>query len=407
MENFKILGMSDELIKAIKGMGFTNPTTIQEKTIPHVIDKKDVIAESATGSGKTLAFSAGIVQNTQKGKGNQALILTPTRELAMQISDNLNEFSRYNKLKVATIYGGVSYNPQIDSLRKSEIVVGTPGRILDLLQRNDINLSGVKTLILDEADRMLDMGFLPDVKNIMSQCPENRQTLLFSATMAKEIRDLSKKFMNNPVHVSVDNQVDPRKLPQCYYNVHGKLKFSLLVHLLKKEEGNLVMIFCNSRHSTDNVAKNLKKAGIKAYGIHGGLTQNKRSQIIEDFNSGKAHALVCTDVAARGLDIPDISHVYNYDIPNDPKQYVHRIGRTARAGKSGLVINILSTKDYDNFNAVLDENDFDIVKKDKPFIKEIKFERDDDRREKSRGFRKFKDKKPFTKKKKFFGKREN
>lgn len=371
MEKFKQLGIEQEIIESIQKQGFHQPTDIQEQTIPHIIKGEDVIAESATGSGKTLAFGAGIIQSITKGKGAQALILTPTRELAQQVSDEIKKFAYYKKLKVAVIYGGVSYTPQFESLKIADIIVGTPGRIYDHMQRKSIDLSKVKHLVLDEADRMLDMGFLDDVKRIISFCPKERQTLFFSATIPLEVAGLSKQFMKNPKKIRVGAYVDPKKLKQYYYDVTKDTKFSLLVHLLNDEASGLVMVFCNSRRAVDFVAKGLNKQNIEAEGIHGGLTQNRRSKIIEKFNSRKALILVCTDVAARGLDIPGVSHVYNYDLPNDARQYIHRIGRTARAGESGKAVNLLSYRDYDNFDRILRDNDCDIKKMEKPQFKKV------------------------------------
>ena len=371
--NFENLGLSDDMLEMIKQQNFTQPTEIQVKTIPLVIDGKDVMGGSATGSGKTLAFGAGIIQNIEKGKGMQALILAPTRELAEQIMEALRDFSKWKGLKVGVIYGGVSYNPQEAALARCEIIVGTPGRILDHTERNNINYSKVKHLVLDEADRMLDMGFIDDVKKIMGQCPEEKQTLLFSATLRPEITSLANKFMHDPVKISAIEFVDPKKLTQVYYEVPGPLKFSLLVHLLQKDRtSGLVMVFCNSRQMVDTVEKNLKKQGISAMAIHGGLTQNRRSGVLDMFHGEKADVLVCTDVAARGLDIPQVTHIYNYDIPADGKSYVHRIGRTARAGKEGKVVNLLSQRDHPNFSRVLYEEDFDVKKMEKPFIEQIK-----------------------------------
>jgi len=370
---FDELGISGEVLESIKEMGFEEPTEIQAKAIPPAIAGKDVIAGSATGSGKTLVFGAAIIDSITKGQGIQGLILTPTRELAEQIFEMLKTYSKHRQLSVCTIYGGVAYNPQFHALETADIVVGTPGRILDHLQRQTIDLSKVKHLVLDEADRMLDMGFLDDVNRIMSQCPKEKQTLLFSATIHPEIVELSKRFMKDPVRVSVDCYVDPSKLEQVYYDVQRNLKFSLLVHLLKKESKGLVMVFCNSRMSTDFVANGLKQVGIDAIGIHGGLTQAKRSDVMEKFNSKKAFVLVCTDVAARGLDIHGVSHVYNYDIPNDPKQYMHRIGRTARAGASGIAVNLLCDTDHDNFTRVLAEYDVNIKKVERPYIEKLDF----------------------------------
>tara|TARA_Y100000310_G_C20678805_1_gene814651 strand:- start:956 stop:2179 length:1224 start_codon:yes stop_codon:yes gene_type:complete len=371
MNEFKQLGIIEPILKSIEQEGFEKPSEIQVKAIPLAIAGKDVIAGSATGSGKTLAFGAGIIQDVEHRKGIQALILTPTRELAEQVTQNLRMFSKFKKLTVQAIYGGVSINPQIHNLERTDIVVGTPGRILDHLERRTIDLSQVKILVLDEADRMFDMGFKEDVTKIIGQCKKERQTLLFSATINDDVKRLSSRYMHNPVQVSVNSYVDPSKLLQIYYDVANGLKFSLLMHLLKEEKKGTVMVFCNSRREVDFVANNLKGNGVDALAIHGGFTQDKRTKVMQDFKTKDVHVLVCTDVAARGLDIQGVSHVYNYDIPKESKQYIHRIGRTARAGKEGKAINLLSDRDYDNFDRVLRDNDVTITKTEKPYIKRV------------------------------------
>ncbi len=369
---FKELGIIEPILKVIEEEKFEKPSEIQAKTIPLVNEGKDVIAGSATGSGKTLAFGSGIIQNSVKGNGIQAIILTPTRELAEQVSKEMRKFSKYKPLNILAIYGGVSINPQIDNLPKADVVVGTPGRVLDHLQRRTMDLSKVRSLVLDEADTMLDMGFIEDVEQIMSQCPKEKQTLLFSATITQDVIYLSQKYMNNAVKISAESYVDTRKLSQVYYDVDKRTKFSLLVHLLKEERTGLVMVFCNSRRNVDFVTNNLKYNGIDAEAIHGGFTQAKRSKTMERFHGKKAHVLVCTDVAARGLDIKGVSHVYNYDLPNDSKNYVHRIGRTARAGKEGAAINLVCELDHDNFSRVLHENDVQVDKMETPACERVK-----------------------------------
>jgi ATP-dependent RNA helicase DeaD len=259
-------------------------------------------------------------------------------------------------LKICSVYGGVSINPQIEDLQYANVVVGTPGRILDHLERGTIDLRNLKILVLDEADRMLDMGFIEDVQTIIEQCNNFRQTLLFSATMPIEIRRISKKYMQDPIEVFAEANVDPSKLKQIYYDVEDNEKLSLLVHLLKNDSSKLVMVFCNTQRNTDFVARNLQENEIRALAIHGGHSQNKRDYTMDKFHSKDFQVLVCTDVAARGLDIKDVTHVYNYDTPNEPNQYVHRIGRTARAGAEGKAVNIISQRDYDNFARVKREH---------------------------------------------------
>jgi ATP-dependent RNA helicase DeaD len=373
MESFmRKLGITEEILKALKDEKFEKPTEIQEKSMPLVMAGKDVVAMSATGSGKTLAFGIKMLQHAEKGKGIQALILTPTRELAEQVAGAINKFAKYRQISIIAVYGGVSINPQIEQLPRAEIVVGTPGRILDHIGRRTIDLSKVKTLVLDEADRMLDMGFIDDVEKIIRHCPKDRQTLMFSATIPGDIAQLARKYMKNPARIEAESYVDPKKLAQVYYDVPENLKLSLLIHLLKHEHAGLAMVFCNTQNTTDFVARNLKHNKLKAMAIHGGFSQAKRSKAMEMFHSQDINVLVCTDVAARGLDIQGVSHIYNYDIPKEAKQYIHRIGRTARAGNEGKAINLLSEKDHDNFNRVIREHrDVLIKKEERPHVERV------------------------------------
>ncbi len=356
MEKFKDLGLCEHVLKVISNKKFTKPSEIQEKTIPLVLEGKDIIAGSATGSGKTLAFGAGMIKNVEKGKGIQGLVLTPTRELAEQVSEALREFAYYKGLEVVPVYGGVAIGHQKKKLVYADIIVATPGRLLDHLRQSSVDFSKVDYLVLDEADRMWDMGFKEDVAKIVSACPRERQTLLFSATISRDLANFSDKYMKSPVEIAVETYVDTSKLTQIYYDVRDSEKFSLLVALLKRDNGNLSMVFCNTRRNSDFVEKNLRLNGVNARAIHGGMDQKKRIRVLKDFAEGKIAVIVCTDVAARGLDIQGVSHVYNYDLPSDARDYVHRIGRTARAGTSGLAANIVASRDYDNFSNVLRRN---------------------------------------------------
>jgi len=380
LEKFMRLGITDPILRIIAEKKFEAPTEIQKKSIPIVVSHGDIIAMAATGSGKTLAFGAGIIQNSEMGKGLQALVLSPTRELAEQVARALKEFSKHHPLRIVTVYGGVSINPQIHAIRTADVVVGTPGRLLDHMNRRTITLKNINILVLDEADRMLDMGFINDVEKIINACPVKRQTLLFSATISGGVAKLARKYMYNPTEVQAESFVDPKKLEQVYYDTHNNLKFSLLVHLLKNEKSKLVMVFCNTRRYVDFVANNLKLNGINAIPIHGGFAQNRRSKTLDRFQAQSATVLVCTDVAARGLDIPHVTHIYNYDIPSESNQYIHRIGRTARAGKEGKVINILSGRDHESFSKVMRDNGIVIKRMEMPKIDIIKV----DRTEKSR-----------------------
>ncbi|MBI2508328.1 DEAD/DEAH box helicase [Candidatus Woesearchaeota archaeon] len=369
---FEDLKLSNDLFKAVNKLGLTEPTEIQEKSIPHILIGKDVIGESATGSGKTLAFGCGIIDQVAPNRGLQALVLVPTRELAEQVRKSISDLSDDRRIKVAAVYGGVSINPQMTALKRCEVIVATPGRLSDHMRQKTVDFSRIKILVLDEADRMLDMGFIRDVEKIIQGCPRQRQTMFFSATISDDIKYLADKYMNNPIRVSAAKLVDPGKLKQIYYNTPRGLKLPLLVSLLKNEKSGLVMVFCNMRVTTDFVVKNLQVNKIDATAIHGGLTQNKRSRMMELFNNAKVSVLVCTDVAARGLHIDNVSHVYNYEIPKDSKDYVHRIGRTARAGENGIVVNLLSEHDHDNFSRVLrDYSTFKIEKMITPSLERI------------------------------------
>ena len=385
MNAFKDLGLDEQLLNAIRRLGYDSPTQIQARSIPHVLQGEDVIAESATGSGKTLAFGCAMLQNVSPDGNLQGLALVPTRELAEQVKDSLRQLSYQKPLNIIAVYGGVALGPQISAAPKADVIVATPGRLLDLMSHRAVDCSTVRILVLDEADRMFDMGFIDDVKKIIGQCTERKQTLLFSATIGSYVAEIAGRYMKNPVSVSAVKQVDPAKLRQVYYDVPGNMKISLLVHLLENERSGLVMVFCNTRRTTDFVAKNLKVNKISAIPIHGGLSQNKRTNTIRTFSGGKVSVLVCTDVAARGLHIDNVSHIYNYEIPKDSKDYVHRIGRTARAGEEGIAVNLLADYDHDNFSRVMrDHHSFRIEKVDAPYVKKLHAVRMETRPERGR-----------------------
>jgi ATP-dependent RNA helicase DeaD len=383
MEKFRQLGIMEPVLKSIQEEKFEIPSEIQEKSIPLILEGRDVIAGAATGSGKTLAFAAGIIKTVETGKGLQALILTPTRELAEQVCNSIKKFSKHQRINITSIYGGVSMNPQVWNLKTADVVVGTPGRILDHISHRTIDFDRLKILVLDEADRMLDMGFKDDVERIIWKCPKQRQTMLFSATISPEIAKLAEKYMHNLVEVSAEAYVDASKMTQMYYDVEDNEKFSVLVHFLRNEQSDLVMVFCNTKRNTDFIANNLKANGIDAIAIHGGYSQDKRTRNLERFHQGNVSVLVCTDVAARGLDIKGVSHIYNYDIPKDSKDYIHRIGRTARAGKEGKIINILARRDYENFQRVISDDELKISRQETPEIERIFIRFKDNR---TRGF---------------------
>lgn len=352
MTNFEELELNDDLYNAICELGFDTPTQIQQRSIPPILEGKDVVGESATGSGKTLAFACGIVENTIPKQGIQALVITPTRELAEQIKGSIRDLSKADPLGVIAVYGGTHMNKQIKALKKADVVVATPGRLLDHIRRDSIDLSKVGVLVIDEADRMFDMGFIDDVEKIIKECKGKHQTLLFSATINTRVNKLAERHMKDPVKVYAEKMVKPEKLEQVYYEVTKTMKLSLLVHLLSQETSELTMVFCNTRRTVDFVAKNLRAYKINAIPIHGGLSQKVRTRMMGYFNDAEVDVLVCTDVAARGLHIDNVSHIYNFELPIVPNDYVHRIGRTARAGEEGKVINLISSKDKPAFSKI-------------------------------------------------------
>jgi ATP-dependent RNA helicase DeaD len=356
MEQFEKLGISKDVLSVLEEAGFKTPSEIQEKTIPLALAGKDIIGGSATGSGKTLVFACPIVDNLKPDKGIQSLILTPTRELAEQVAKSIRQFAKNKRLNTLAVYGGVDIEQQIRKLRSADVVVGTPGRVLDHMKRRTINLSNIKILVLDEVDRMFDMGFSRDVELILHQCPKERQTMMFSATISPDVDYLARKHTINPIKVSAESYVDASKLKQIYYDAPQGQKFSLLAHLLKVDTQELVMVFCNTRRNVEFVFKNLNKSGIRAEAIHGGLTQNNRTRVLEEFKKKNIKVLVCTDVAGRGLDIKGVTHIYNYNTPLISTDYIHRIGRTARAGEEGKVVNILSSEDYMLFRKIMEDD---------------------------------------------------
>ncbi|MBU1051565.1 MAG: DEAD/DEAH box helicase [Nanoarchaeota archaeon] len=372
MENFEKLGLGKGILDVLREMRFEKPSDIQEKAIPFVLKGKDVIGQAATGSGKTLVFGSALIQNMKHEKGVKALVLTPTRELAEQVAKALRTFSKNYEWEIVEVYGGVSIGPQINRLEDADIVVGTPGRILDHLNRRTLDLQKIRFLVLDEADRMVDMGFLPDVEKIINSCQKRRQTLLFSATISPDISYVSKNYMDHPKQITVESYVDPSRLKQIFYDVQNHEKFSLFLHLIKKDKSDVSMVFCNTRGNVETLTSNLIKFGVGAIGIHGGMNQSKRNNVMEAFYKARAHVLICTDVAARGLDIKKVTHIYNYDVPKDNTDYIHRIGRTARAGKDGEAIILVCSKDYVSFRKVLDDDSLKIKQEKLPEFEKVK-----------------------------------
>ncbi len=370
---FEELNLHPDIMKAIKNLGFVEPTPIQSRCIPEIKLGKDVVGQSLTGSGKTAAFGLPLLEKVYIGRGVQALILTPTRELASQIKEDMIRYSAYLPLQIIAVYGGVSMQPQIDGLRRAEIVVATPGRILDHIRHNTINLKKVSFLVLDEADKMFEMGFIDDVRDIIRSLPTERQTLLFSATMSSEIHSLVRSYLKNPVNIKEQLHVNKDLLKQYYYDIDSHDKFSLLVHLLKNKTSGLAIVFCGTRQEVDVLTRNLKMQKIQAMAVHGGLSQNKRTQAVNSIKHDETDVLVATDVAARGLHIENISHIYNYDSAKNSCEYTHRIGRTARAGKYGEAVTLLTERDHENFREVMSDSTLQINKEQVPSFERVRF----------------------------------
>lgn len=342
---FTDLDLSAEILSAVEKAGFVEPSPIQEMTIPLALAGKDVIGQAQTGTGKTAAFGLPTLNKIHTEDNTiQALIIAPTRELAVQCQEELFRFGRDKGVKVRSVYGGSSIEKQIKALRSgAHIVVGTPGRLLDLIKRKALRLSDIETLILDEADEMLNMGFLEDIESIISRVPESRQTLLFSATMPEPIKRIGVTFMKEPEHVKIAaKELTTELVDQYYIRVREQEKFDTMTRLMDVDQPELAIVFGRTKRRVDELTRGLKLRGYRAEGIHGDLDQGKRLRVLRDFKNDALDILVATDVAARGLDISGVTHVYNYDIPQDPESYVHRIGRTGRAGKHGQSITFVS-----------------------------------------------------------------
>lgn len=350
MENyFGKLSLSKKILAAISDMGFEEPTPIQAQAIPHILANKDIIGQAQTGTGKTAAFGIPIIEKSDSSLPKvQALILTPTRELAIQVAEEINKISSYKRLKALPIYGGQPIDRQIRALRMGvQVVIGTPGRILDHLERRTLRLDNVKILVLDEADEMLDMGFIDDIESIIKKTPPERQTLLFSATMPMLIKRLAEKYLKNPETVTISKEeLTVPLIQQYYYEIAKGSKTDALCRILDYEDYDSVIIFCRTKRGVDELVASLQTRGYFAEGLHGDLTQAQRDKTMKSFREAKVEILVATDVAARGLDIERVSHVVNFDIPQDPESYVHRIGRTGRAGREGKAMTLITPAEY-------------------------------------------------------------
>ncbi|MCL7413046.1 MAG: DEAD/DEAH box helicase [ANME-2 cluster archaeon] len=351
MENSKFndLQISKEILLAIKDMGFEEPTPIQAQSIPHMLNGKDLIGQAQTGTGKTAAFGIATLEKVDQGnKALQAVILCPTRELAIQVSEELKMLSKYQKaVRILPVYGGQPIDRQIKVLKKGvQVVIGTPGRIMDHMKRRTLKMDSVRIVILDEADEMLDMGFRDDIENIVETMPEHRQTILFSATMSKAILNLAKKYQKEPEMIKlVHKEMTVPNVEQVYFEVKQHAKPEVLCRLMDLHNFNLSLVFCNTKKRVDELVEDLKTKGYLAEGLHGDMQQNQRDRVMSRFRSGDIEVLVATDVAARGIDVGATDAVFNFDMPADVEYYVHRIGRTARAGKAGHAFTFVTGRE--------------------------------------------------------------
>jgi len=369
--SFTNLGLSAPILKAIKEQGYTKPTPIQAQAIPVILNKKDILAGAQTGTGKTAGFTLPMLELLNRAKPTKgkhqikALILTPTRELAAQVGESVKLYSKYLPYKSTVIFGGVKINPQIAALRKNiDIVIATPGRLLDHVSQGNIDLSHINFFILDEADRMLDMGFINDIKKVLAIIPKQRQNLLFSATYSNEIKKLSDRLLNSPTLIEVARRnTASETVKQVVYPVDKVRKRELISHLITNGKWKQVLIFTRTKHGANRLAGQLEKDGITSAAIHGNKSQNARTKALDDFKKGKVRVLVATDIAARGIDIDQLPHVINYELPNVSEDYVHRIGRTGRAGNSGEAISLVCVDEHE-YLANIEK----LIKKDIPKV---------------------------------------
>jgi ATP-dependent RNA helicase DeaD len=349
IDNFDDFEMNDDLKRAVKKMGFEEPSPIQSLTIPEALQGRDVVGQSQTGTGKTVAFGIPVLNKVFiKDRSPQAIIICPTRELSIQVAEEFGRLAQcMEKLHILPVYGGQPIGRQIRVLKKGvHIIIGTPGRIMDHIRRKTLDLSGVQTVVLDEADEMLDMGFREDIETILRYVPKNRQTLLFSATFPKAIKKLTKKYQTNPEHLKVaQHELTVPEIDQFYFETREKNKLETICRLLDVYDLNLSLVFCNTKRRVDRLVRDLKSRGYSVDGIHGDMKQSHRDRVMGKFRNGKIEILVATDVAARGIDVPNVEAVFNYDVPNDNEYYVHRIGRTGRAGNAGYAFTFVAGKE--------------------------------------------------------------
>ena len=362
--SFEDLGLDENSLKSLKNLGFKNPTPIQEKSIPELISGHDTVGLAQTGSGKTLAFSLPMMQLIDPELNNvQAIVLVPTRELAQQVLEVVTSLGDSRKIRAVGLLGGHSVKEDLKNLDKpTQIIVGTPGRIIDHLQRNTLTLKNVKYAVLDEADQMLDIGFLPDIRKILGRTPKSRQTILFSATMPTQIRRLVWQFMSEAVTIKVDSELSTvESVTQVYFEVAQRDKINGLLELIESELRGRTLVFCNMRRGVDDVAEQLNQNSIKVGALHGDMDQKKRDQVVNRFRKGNLDILIATNVAARGIDIPEITHVVNFDLPQNAEEYVHRIGRTGRAGRDGKAITFVSEWDFERFMQISEQLEQTII----------------------------------------------
>ncbi len=348
MSSFESFGLNRRVLQAIHDMGFEEPSPIQAACIPVVLEGRDVIGQAQTGTGKTAAFGIPLVERVSTEPRVQAIVLTPTRELAIQVAGEIRKIAKYKRVRSVPIYGGQSIVHQIRALKQGvQIVIGTPGRVLDHIHRGTLSLSDVRMVVLDEADEMLDMGFIDDIEAILRETPSDRQTMLFSATFPNEVKRLALRYMRDPQHITVNRgEVTVPQIDQVCYKVLERNKLDSLCRIVDSEDIQLGIIFCRTKRGVDDLVEALLARGYLADGLHGDLSQAQRDRVMRKFRKNEIELLVATDVAARGLDVDDVTHVINYDVPQDPESYVHRIGRTGRAGKRGLAITLVTPREY-------------------------------------------------------------
>ncbi len=374
--NFSDLGLNEHILKAIDDMGFEEPSHIQSEIIPFLLEGHDAIGQAQTGTGKTLAFGAPILNGFVKRKGRiiDSIILTPTRELAIQVSDELNRIGKYSDSNIIPVYGGQPIERQIFALKKGvDIVVGTPGRVLDLIRRKLLDLSQIHFLVLDEADEMLNMGFIDDIEDIIKGCSVERQTMLFSATMPAEIKKLSKRYMKSDAkHVAITKSaMTVSTVSQYYYEIKHKDRFETLCRILDVDDPTSVILFCKTKKGVDELVESMQSRGYNVEGMHGDMNQNQRLNTLRKFREGNVEFLVATDVAARGIDVENVSHVINYDLPQDLESYVHRIGRTGRANKEGTAYTLVTPREYIALKQIEKNTKCKIKRKEIPSIDDI------------------------------------